>query len=114
MGNGEPAAGCRLRPGWSAVDLAGRPAGLLARRAMEAMGRPTRRRLDAGPGFGCLRTDPPPILGHIDGSSAAHSPRAPALRYVARIGAATAGEANRLCERLRAAGGACDVMRNPR
>ncbi len=39
---------------------------------------------------------------------------APALRYVARIGAATAGEANRLCERLRAAGGACDVMRNPR
>jgi hypothetical protein len=39
---------------------------------------------------------------------------APALRYVVRIAEDSAVEANRLCARLRAAGGACDVARNPR
>jgi hypothetical protein len=39
---------------------------------------------------------------------------APALMYVVRLGEDSAAAANRLCDRLRAAGGACDVLRNPR
>jgi hypothetical protein len=38
---------------------------------------------------------------------------APALHYVVRLGEDSASAANRLCDRLRAAGGACDVTRNP-
>jgi hypothetical protein len=38
---------------------------------------------------------------------------APALHYVVRLGEDSAAAANRLCDRLRAAGGACDVTRNP-
>jgi hypothetical protein len=37
---------------------------------------------------------------------------APALMYVVRIGADSPGEANQLCDRLKAAGGVCDVVRN--
>jgi Transglycosylase SLT domain len=39
---------------------------------------------------------------------------APALMYVVRLGEDSPVEANRLCNRLKAAGGACDVVRNPR
>jgi len=39
---------------------------------------------------------------------------APALMYVVRLGEDSPLEANRLCNRLKAAGGACDVVRNPR
>jgi hypothetical protein len=39
---------------------------------------------------------------------------APALMYVVRLGEDSAASANRLCDRLRAAGGVCDVVRNPR
>jgi hypothetical protein len=38
---------------------------------------------------------------------------APALHYVVRLGEDSAAAANLLCNRLRAAGGACDVTRNP-
>jgi Transglycosylase SLT domain len=39
---------------------------------------------------------------------------APALMYVVRIGEDTAVEANRLCNRIKTAGGACEVVRNRR
>jgi hypothetical protein len=39
---------------------------------------------------------------------------APALMYTVRLGEDSAAAANRLCDRLRAAGGVCDVVRNPR
>jgi hypothetical protein len=39
---------------------------------------------------------------------------APALMYMVRLGEDSPLEANRLCNRLKAAGCACDVVRNPR
>jgi hypothetical protein len=39
---------------------------------------------------------------------------APALMYVVRLGEDSRLEANRLCNRIKAGGGACDVVRNPR
>jgi hypothetical protein len=52
--------------------------------------------------------DRPPLILRV------RPPFAPALRYVLRLGEDTAAAANQLCARLRASGGACDVLRNPR
>jgi hypothetical protein len=57
--------------------------------------------------FADILADRPPLILRVRPAFA------PALRYVVRIGENTAGDANRLCNRLRSAGGVCDVVRNP-
>lgn len=55
-----------------------------------------------------ILADRPPLILRV------RPPFAPALHYVVRLGEDTVAAANQLCLRLRAAGGACDVLRNPR
>ncbi|HLJ72412.1 MAG TPA: lytic transglycosylase domain-containing protein [Roseiarcus sp.] len=58
--------------------------------------------------FADILEDRPPLILRVRPAFA------PALHYVVRIGEDSAAAANRLCGRLRAAGGVCDVVRNPR